>query len=126
LKLEKVVALYADLPISEEQKRYVAESLLTFNKKLAGGLLLTLNVDNTTYSSREIFETFMYGQYCHRQEPLRARLHSFKRNQIAWMMANQEFDQTLSLFLEYIFWLRNKNAMAIKALEAQQRTAPQV
>jgi hypothetical protein len=34
------------------------------------------------------------------------------------MMVNQEFDQTISLYLRYIFWLYNKNVMAIKALEA--------
>lgn len=118
LKLKNVVALYEDLPIPIDQKRSVGKSLDTFESALASGLQFIVKVNNTTYTSKEIFKTFMYGQYCHPEEPLRERLKVFKESQISWMMVNQEFDQTISLYLRYIFWLYNKNVMAIKALEA--------
>src|ERR1017187_3368296 len=118
LKLKNVVELYEDLPIPIDQKRSVGKSLDTFESALASGLQFIVKVNNTTYTSKEIFKTFMYGQYCHPEEPLRERLKVFKESQISWMMVNQEFDQTISLYLRYIFWLYNKNVMAIKALEA--------
>jgi hypothetical protein len=117
LKLENVVALYKDLPIPEDQRRCVVESFERVQKKLASGLQFILKVGNKTYKSREIFETLMYGQYCHPQEPLRKRLKLFKTSQVTWMMANQEFDKTIGLYCEYIFWLYDKNDIAIKALE---------
>jgi len=118
LNLKHVIALYDDLPVSEEQKRCVRKSFETFQKQLASGLVFVLNVNHETYMGQRIFDAFMYGHYVHSEEPLREQLKLFAKSQTSSMMANQEFDATINLYLQYIFWLYNKNDIAIKALEA--------
>jgi len=118
LKLEKMAALYRDLPVSEEHKYSVAKSFKTFEKALASGLGVSLK--GITYKSDRLFKIFMYGEYCHADKFFREQLELFRNGHpITSMMLNQEFDKLVALHLEYTFWLCGKNDIAIKALEAR-------
>jgi hypothetical protein len=118
LKFENVVALYNDLPISEEQKTWVYESFDAFSQEMQAGTGIKCTVRGSTYTSKQIFETFMFGQYCHAQEPLAERLKLFAENPCLFVIFKQEFDCLVSLHLKFIFWLSRMNDVAIKALLA--------
>lgn len=117
LKIKNVVALYKDLPIPEEQKTRVFESLEVFEEEMKIGSGIKVNVEGRTFTSAEIFKSFMYGQYCHPQEPLIENLRLFAKDPLGWMLFNHEFDHLVGLHLKFIFWLSHMNAQTIRALQ---------
>jgi len=117
LKFENVVALYRDLPIPEEHKTWVFESLEVFEREMKVGTGIKVNVEGRVFTSEEIFKSFMYGQYCHPQEPLIENLRLFAQYPLNWMLFSHEFDYLVSLHLRFIFWLSHMNAQTIKALQ---------
>jgi hypothetical protein len=122
LKFKNVVALYNDLTLPEEQKTWVFQSLKVFEEEMRIGTGVKFNVEGRTFTPEEIFKSFMYGQYCHPQKPLKENLKLFAKYPLSWTLFKHEFDYLVSVHLKFIFWLSQMNAQTIKTLQDAPRS----
>ena len=110
----KMASLYDELEITQELITQVQEGRAAINAFLDQNSHMT--VHGKTLSNREIFEVFLWGGLAHANPAKKRIFDDWAADDHLFPLMQMAFHDILVELLRFIFWMRDHNLFALKAL----------
>jgi hypothetical protein len=115
IELHQIAELYQNLPVTDEDKRWVSENLALLDGFLDGPTMLAINQEPIT--NRAVVETFLYGDRAHANEDKRSKFDEWKEVAPIYTVLENFFEYAVCRIAKYVVWLAAMNVDAIRTLE---------
>lgn len=116
IEIHQIFDLYQDMPISDEDKGWVAVNLKDLDDYLDGRDAMKIIVDGVSVTNRMILETFLYGDLAHVNDEKRDEYERWKAGPMN-LLLESKFEQIVGEVMRFVCWLAKMNDETIKTLE---------
>ncbi len=115
IELHQIAELYQDLPVPQEDQRWVSENLAILDGFLDEPTMMAINQEPITH--RAVVETLPYGDQAHANEDKRRKLDAWKEVAPIYTVLENFFEYAVCRIAKYVVWLAAMNVDAIRVLE---------
>ena len=113
--MHQIAELYQDLPVPQEDQRWVSENLAILDGFLDEPTMMAINQEPITH--RAVVETLPYGDQAHANEDKRRKLDAWKEVAPIYTVLENFFEYAVCRIAKYVVWLAAMNVDAIRVLE---------